>query len=101
MGDIPEKCVGEAGKSCTLLFMFHGRGGNNNRAGFGEAVRGKYSGPGFIGIYPQGVRVGGTTGWYTKSDSIDEGRFVKTIVSTLKKYYGWNGLKFAAGGSNG
>ena len=89
--DIPDKCNGKAGKSCTLLFYFHGSGGNNKKASFKKEVRSKYSGPGFIGIYPQGVKKG----------EVDEGRFIKAIVSALKKYYGWNGLKFAVGSSKG
>ena len=96
--DIPVKCAGKAGKSCSLLFYFHGSGGNNNRASFEKQVRQKHSGPGFIGIYPQGVNNGWSTGSNGKRD---EGRFVTEIVATLKKYYGWKGLKFAAGGSNG
>ena len=99
--DIPEKCAGPAGKSCSLLFFFHGGNGNNNVANFKDQVRGKYPGKGFIGVYPQGVEKQWNTGSQAKIPQIDEGPFVTAIVSTLKKHYNWNGLKFAAGYSNG
>ena len=63
--DIPVKCAGKAGKSCSLLFYFHGSGGNNNRASFEKQVRQRHSGPGFIGIYPQGVEKQWNTGFQT------------------------------------
>ena len=105
--DIPSNCEGEAGRSCTLLFFFHGANGRNEDARFEKQIRGGIkeeegsSFKGFIGIYPQGVG-GWQTGCQTKFDpKVDEGAFVTAIVSILENYYGWDGLKFAVGGSNG
>ena len=99
--DIPRNCAGEAGKSCSLLFFFHGAGGNNDRSYFKDQVHDQSSGTGFIGIYPQGVDKQWNTGSQGSIAQIDEGMFVEAIVSSLEQYYNWNGLKFAVGFSNG
>ena len=99
--DVPTNCAGNSGRSCSLIFHFHGAGGNNNRAKFQDQIRKPDLQPGFIGVYPQGVDRQWNTGSQKGIGNIDEGAFISEIVSTLKKFYQWNGLKFAVGSSNG
>eukprot|EP00941_MAST-03F_sp_MAST-3F-sp1_P000821 g821.t1 len=105
--DVPAKCKGNAGKSCPLLFIFHGRNGNNDNTGklHGPNLHGTSRSSNFIGVYPQGSKqydaddIGWNTG--TQLSKPNDTSFVNSIIGQFREHFGWDSRVYAYGHSNG
>ena len=102
--DVPAACAGNAGKSCPLVFFFHGGGGRIEV--FGETASPLlHARTRFIGVYVQGDVAGGGPGWTggqsdDRNDPDDLG-FVLHVIELFRTRFGWDSRLYAYGYSSG
>lgn len=112
--DVPSACAGAAGRSCPLVFFFHGGGGVIDifgesaspllHAGMGTAAAGGGGTKFMIGVYVQGSLPG--PGWASglghDPDDPDDLGFVHYLISTIfRERFLWSSRTYAYGYSSG